>query len=82
MSRISYECRRDIVFCQMLPALVSAFVSTLQSHIRSRTFFSQLYKIGFLAHFESLLSTSGRELCMLEDFRVAVHDAQQVVFQV
>ena len=38
--------------------------------------------MGFLLHWESLLSTHGDELGMLEDFIVAVRDINQLTFKV
>ena len=75
--------RHDIVFAQMLPALVTAFMCSLKANLGDPLFARQLYDIGYLVHFESLLSTSGKEIGMIEDFRVAVLvDAPQTTIQV
>ena len=39
-------------------------------------------QVGFLLHWESLLSTHGDEQGMLEDFIVAVGDINQLTFKV
>ena len=39
-------------------------------------------EVGFLAHWESLLSTHGDEIGMLEDFIVAIHDLNNLKFKV
>jgi hypothetical protein len=61
---------------------VTAFLTSLRANIRDPTYLRQLYEIGYLAHFESLLSTSGNEMFMLEDYRSGVHDCEQVSFVV
>lgn len=45
-------------------------------------FLDQLLEVGFLVHWESLLSTIGDEAGMLEDFIIAIHDANNLVFKV
>ena len=39
-------------------------------------------QVGFLLHWESLLSTHGDEQGMLEDFIVAIADINQLTFKV
>ena len=41
-----------------------------------------LFQVGFLLHWESLLSTHGDEQGMLEDFIVAIADLNQLTFKV
>ena len=50
--------------------------------ISSKHFLTQLQEIGFLVHWESLLSTHGDENGMLEDFIVAIHDINTLKFKV
>ena len=39
-------------------------------------------EVGFLVHWESLLSTIGDEAGMLDDFMTAIYDANNMHFQV
>ncbi len=50
--------------------------------ISSKHFLSQIQEIGFLVHWESLLSTHSDETGMLEDFIVAIHDINTLKFKV
>eukprot|EP00035_Acanthoeca_spectabilis_P039896 m.65711 g.65711 ORF g.65711 m.65711 type:complete len:1070 (-) comp9779_c0_seq1:860-4069(-) len=73
--------RRDVTFSQACTCLVTSFVATLVNHRKDDMFLRQIYQIGFLVQFESLLSTQGKEMGMIEDMSVAVEDLRGVSFR-
>ncbi|KJE97461.1 hypothetical protein CAOG_010131 [Capsaspora owczarzaki ATCC 30864] len=72
--------RRDVVFSQALASAVTGFVSILSTHGANPVFLEQLEQLGLLMQFESLLSTSGNEMGMLEDMVVGVQDLAHISF--
>ena len=70
--------RRDVCFSQALTSVVTGFLLKLRSSLFNDNFLKQLFKIGCLAVFESLVSCFGDELAMLEDMVVAINDLRSV----
>ena len=65
-----------------MTSLVTSFAFRVLQSVAVSSFLSQLMEVGFLAHWESLLSTHGDEMGMLEDFIVAIHDLNNLKFKV
>lgn len=65
-----------------MTSAVTSFVMKVLRSIGSKPFLTQIQELGFLIHWESLLSTAGDEIGMLEDFIVAIHDLNALKFKV
>jgi hypothetical protein len=80
---LSLQVREDEVVAQLLSAVVTAFAIRLDEAIaaRARTELETLADTGFLVEVESLLSTAGREIGMLEDLVSAVRILSRFSFQ-
>ncbi|CAI5744269.1 unnamed protein product [Peronospora destructor] len=75
--------RFDMCFSQALTTLVTSFCRQLEyslQHPIDRSFLHTIDSIGFLFQVESLLSTHGKEIGMLEDFSAAVDALKDVAF--
>ncbi|OQS06526.1 inositol-3,4-bisphosphate 4-phosphatase [Thraustotheca clavata] len=80
------KLRMDVCFSQALTALVACFVRKIELAFQSpdstkgELILNQLSRIGFLFQVESLLSTHGNEIGMLEDMSAAVERLSTVAF--
>ncbi|KAF1333795.1 hypothetical protein FI667_g2471, partial [Globisporangium splendens] len=75
--------RMDMCVSQALTALVTSFCRCLElalQHPTDRQFLQLIDSIGFLFQVESLLSTQGKEIGMLEDFSGSVEAMKNVTF--
>ena len=60
----------------------SAFMTLIRSCGQDESLLRQLFQIGVLMEFESLLSCHGDELWMLEDMAVGVSDLSTISFKI
>ena len=107
---LQIDVRKDICLSQAISTLVTAFISVCKSHNvssadanlksekkyteRQFMWWTQLYKVGFLAHFECLLGAnnesvsnaanqdSEQENAIFEDAFVALRSLDRVVFKI
>lgn len=70
------------MFSQALTTVVASFILQLQNSILNNAFLIQLQDIGFLLHWESLLSTHGDEIGMLEDFVVVMQNMNMLSIKI
>ena len=68
--------------CFQLTSATTAMMTKLRTSMTDETFLRQLFQIGVLMEFESLLSCYGDEMAMLEDMEVGVNDLSHVVFKI
>ena len=71
--------RRDVAFSQALTTLTTVFIQRLKDKIPGTKadraqLFDPMVECGYLVVFESLLSTQGPEIVMIEDMAQAVED--------
>ena len=84
--RWEVQVRMDVCFSQALGALVSSFSRKIELALRSPDvqkgcdMLRQISTLGFLFQVESLLSTHGKEIGMLEDMAAAVAQLSTVSF--
>eukprot|EP00118_Oscarella_pearsei_P021679 m.244935 g.244935 ORF g.244935 m.244935 type:complete len:1030 (+) comp40249_c0_seq38:37-3126(+) len=71
--------RRDIILSQAVAGIVTCFILHARSRLLDSHFLRQISQLGFLAHWESLLSTYGDEMGMLEDLSVAVEELNKTL---
>ena len=77
------DFRNDVVVTQVVPALIAAFVSKLDTILlrqEQSDYFSQLENVGFLLCVESLLSTHGKEDGMIGDYDAAIRSMRRFKF--
>ncbi|CAK6977552.1 inositol polyphosphate 4-phosphatase type II-like isoform X2 [Scomber scombrus] len=72
--------RRHAVFSQALSAVVCGFLLKLYGGLEDSDFLKQVHTAGLLVQFESLLSTYGDEVGMLEDMEVGLADLHRAGF--
>ncbi|XP_070554323.1 inositol polyphosphate-4-phosphatase type I A-like isoform X2 [Ptychodera flava] len=77
----SIQYRRDVVLSQALTSVIAGIYTKLATHGKDLSFQHQISHIGILLQFESLLSTYGDEMGMLEDMIVAVDDLNDVTIR-
>ena len=65
-----------------MATVVTSFILQLQNFILDNAFLIQLQDIGFLMHWESLLSTHGDEIGMLEDFTVVMQNLNMLSIKI
>ena len=65
-----------------MTSCVYCFMEKVLHCLDVQLFVKQISTIGFLIYWESLLSTQGDEIGMLEDFIVAIHDVNALQFKV
>jgi len=77
-----WHVRESVVMCQALGAVVAAGVDLLTRTVRERkaTVIRQLFTVGMLVHSVCLLSTTGTEESMLDDFAGA-YESLKAVFR-
>lgn len=72
MLQFSFNMRLDLCLPQAVAVLVTSLAAMLRDHSRVTERLALWADLGFLLHFESLLSTRGMEVGMLADHAVAV----------
>lgn len=69
------------LFTWQMTSMIAGFVTRIRSAITDEGFLQQMFKVGVLAEFESLLSCYGDEMGMLEDMIIALADLSLMRFR-
>lgn len=84
-TRLELKDRLDIIGSQILSAAVACIIATLDLAVvgsqQHRLQLENALKFGYLMNFESLLSTQGKEIGMLEDFAAGAKWLRNVFVQ-
>jgi len=81
--RAEYYFRKSVAVSQAVSSLVTSFVSELDLCLQEQNsnVLQQFARIGFLIGWESLISSHGKELCMISDAWVAIKCLETFAFQ-
>ena len=79
---LELEQRRDVVFSQMLTAALTAFVNLVVVRWQDARWWATIAGRGWLLVLESLLSTQGAELGMVDDYAEAASLIEGVVLRI
>ena len=80
--QLELEQRRDVVFSQMLTAALTAFVDLVVVRWQDARWWATIAGRGWLLVIESLLSTQGAELGMVDDYAEAASLIEGVVLRI
>ncbi|TDH73976.1 hypothetical protein CCR75_008930 [Bremia lactucae] len=83
MLRSDYYLRKSVAVSQSVSSLVTCFMAELDLCLQERNdkVLDQLAKVGFLVGWESLISSHGKELCMISDAWVAIKCLETFSFE-
>lgn len=81
--RTEYYFRKSVAVSQAVSSLVTCFVTELDLCLQEHNtqVLEQFARIGFLIGWESLISSHGKELCMISDAWVAIKCLETFAFQ-
>lgn len=81
--RAEYYFRKSVAVSQAVSSLVTSFVAELDLCLQEQNVnvLQQFARIGFLIGWESLISSHGKELCMISDAWVAIKCLETFAFQ-
>ncbi|XP_072040079.1 LOW QUALITY PROTEIN: inositol polyphosphate-4-phosphatase type I A-like [Amphiura filiformis] len=75
------QCGEMLSYHEAISALIAGVITKVRSNIHNVGFLNQACRIGILVDFESLLSTYGDEMGMIEDMSVGIKDLEFVSFK-